>query len=64
MEVLFALLGEDGAYLHACRASAAPCSKRRIRRLAALILFALLGPEELRGWWSSPREAARYFYII
>ena len=30
----------------------------------ALILFALLGPEELRRLVDSPREAARYFYII
>lgn len=32
MEVLFALLGEDGQYLHGVACSAAPCSKRRIRR--------------------------------
>lgn len=63
MEVLFALLGEDGAYLHACM-QRCPVQQAPYTALAALILFALLGPEELRRLVDSPREAARYFYII
>lgn len=63
MEVLFALLGEDGAYLHAC-VQRCPVQQAPYTALAALILFALLGPEELRRLVDSPREAARYFYII
>lgn len=63
MEVLFALLGEDGAYLHACM-QRCPVQQAQYTALAALILFALLGPEELRRLVDSPREAARYFYII
>ena len=63
MEVLFALLGEDGAYLHACM-QRCPVQQAPYTALAALILFALLGPEELQRLVDSPREAARYFYII
>lgn len=63
MEVLFALLGEDGAYLHAC-VQRCPVQQAPYTALAALILFALIGPEELRRLVDSPREAARYFYII
>ena len=63
MEVLFALLGEDGAYLREC-VQRCPMQRAPYTALAALILFALLGPEEFWRLVDSPREAARYFYII
>lgn len=63
MEVLFALLGEDGDYLRECLRRC-PVQRAPYTALAALTLFALLGPEEFRRLVDSPRAAAHYFYII